>query len=55
MVGLGVEQAHAQLGADQMAVGVDEGLALIGVELAGQAAVYGFFERVMERLALACG
>jgi len=38
MIGFRVQQPYAQLGADQVAVSVDEGFALIGVELAGQAA-----------------
>jgi hypothetical protein len=38
VVGLGVEKADIEVGTDQAGVVVDEGAALIGVELAGQAA-----------------
>ena len=45
VVGLGVEQADAQVGADDPGVVVDEGAALIGVELARHAAAAdGFLE-----------
>jgi len=33
VVGLGVEEQDAEIGADDAHVGVDEGLALVGVEL----------------------
>jgi len=56
MVGFCVEQAHPQLGADQVAVGVDEGFALVGVELARQAtAQNGFLESVMKSLGIGLG
>ena len=56
MVWFGMEQAHPQLGADQVAVGVDEGLALVGVELARQtAAQNGFLESVMKSLGVGLG
>jgi hypothetical protein len=50
-IGLGVEPADAQVGADEAGVVIGEGSALVGVELGGQAAAaQGFFERVMEGL-----
>lgn len=46
-----MEQAQPELGADQPSVAVDEGLALIGVKFAGQAAAEDrFLERVMKGL-----
>jgi len=51
-----VEQAHAQLRADQVGVSVDEGLALIGVELAGRTAAQDrLLEGVMKRLGVGLG
>ena len=56
MIGFCVEPPHAQLGADQVAVGADEGFALVGVKLAGQAAAQDrFFEGVMKRLGVGLG
>src|ERR1035441_8970479 len=56
MVRFGVEPAPPQLGADQVAVGGDEGLALVGVELARQpAAQNGFLESVMKSLGVGLG
>jgi hypothetical protein len=56
MIRFCVQQPHAQLGADQVAVSVDEGFALIGVELAGQAAAQNcFLEGVMKSLGIGLG
>src|SRR5207249_6110899 len=51
VVGAAVQQADTQLGADQTGVRVDEGLALVGVEFAGQAPAQDrFLKRVMKGL-----
>jgi hypothetical protein len=56
MVGLAMEQAHAQLSANQVAVSVNEGLAIVGVKLAGQSPTQdGFFECVMKRFGVGLG
>jgi len=36
MIGFGVEEARAEVGANDLGVVIDEGLALVGVELEGQ-------------------
>ena len=49
VVGLGVEQADAEIGADDAGVVADKGLALVGVEFVGQAAAqYCLLEAVEE-------
>ncbi|MCX6917594.1 MAG: hypothetical protein NT167_31935 [Verrucomicrobia bacterium] len=49
VVGLGVEQPDAQVGADDAGVVVDEGAALVGVELARHTPTAdGFLEAAMK-------
>jgi hypothetical protein len=49
VVGLGVQEPDAEVGADDANVGVDEGLALVGVEFDGESpAQDGLFEAVQE-------
>ena len=56
VIGLAVEQPNSELGADQAGVAIDEGLALVGVELAGQSpAQHGFLERVMKSFGVGLG
>ena len=44
-----MQEPDAQLSADDAGVGIDEGLALVGIELAGQTSAQdGFFESVMK-------
>ena len=51
-----VQQADAQLSADQMGVSIDEGFALISVEFARQAPTQdGFLQSMMQRLRVGLG
>jgi len=49
MIGLGVQEPDTEVGANDFGVVIDEGLAMVGVELEGQsAAKHGLFEAVKE-------